>query len=129
MVCFVGLNPSTADASRDDPTLRRCMSFARERGFGGVSLGNLFALRATNPRTLREVEDPVGPRNDLWLKRLADEASLVVAAWGTRGRLGGRDAAVLPLLGQVSCLGVTQQGDPRHPLYVRAGTRFRPWHA
>ena len=82
VVAFVMLNPSTADASRDDPTIRRCIGFARAWGFGGVEVANLFALRATDPRHLRGVPDPVGPRNARSLKLALAHASLVVVAWG-----------------------------------------------
>lgn len=72
---FVGLNPSTADAERDDPTTRRCVRFARDWGFGGLLVGNLFAYRATRPRDLRAAAEPVGPENDWWLAALAREAA------------------------------------------------------
>lgn len=127
VVCFIGLNPSTADARADDPTLRRCMRFAHDWRFGGLVMANLFAYRATNPAALRQAPDPVGPRNNHWLRRLSAQAALTVAAWGNGGRLGARDAEVLRLLGAVSCLGTTRTGAPRHPLYLPASTRPRLW--
>lgn len=117
---FVGLNPSTADAERDDPTIRRCIRFARDWGYGGVLVGNLFAFRATRPVDLKAAAAPVGRANDRWLRALAGEAAIVVVAWGNDGRHRGRDRAVLDLLGAVHCLGTTRSGAPRHPLYVRA---------
>jgi hypothetical protein len=124
---IVGLNPSTADAERDDPTIRRCVRFARDWGFGGVVVGNLFAYRATRPAALRAAPAPVGPANDRWLRALTREAGIVVAAWGDDGRHGGRDRAVLRLLGAAHCLGTTKAGAPRHPLYVRADVAPRPF--
>lgn len=121
-VAFVGLNPSTADARRDDPTVRRCVGFARDWGYGTLILVNLFAFRATDPSELLDVRDPVGPENDDWLARVAESADKVVAAWGVHGCLRGRDQAVLGLLPSVACLGRTREGHPRHPLYLARTT-------
>jgi hypothetical protein len=125
---FIGLNPSRADAVNDDPTLRRCMGFARSWGFGSVALGNLFGWRSTDPRALREVADPVGPENDRWLAQLADQASLVVGAWGTKGGFRERDAHVGGLVGEIHSLGCTVGGHPRHPLYVPGDRQPQPWY-
>lgn len=120
---FVMLNPSTADAREDDPTLRRCRVFASLWGFGRLGVVNLFAHRATDPKELRRVADPVGPLNDSVIRAHCERASLVVAAWGIHGNLYGRDREVLGLLADVGqpvrCLGLTRDGSPRHPLYVR----------
>ena len=94
---FVGLNPSTADEIKDDPTSRKCMRFAQSWGYGGIILANLFAYRATDPRELKGVSDPVGPENDHWLNRLADEAGIVIAAWGIHGGFMRRDSVVMDL--------------------------------
>lgn len=120
-VAFVLLNPSTADANRDDPTVRRCIGLARAWGCGSLEVVNLFACRATNPGVLREVADPVGPENDRYLLEAARRAQRIVLAWGARGNLHGRDRAILRLLGgggELDCLGTTRGGQPRHPLYV-----------
>ena len=127
IVLFVGLNPSTADESKDDPTIRRCVGFARRWGFGGIWMTNLFAYRATHPRELRRVADPVGPENDEWILRSQEECTLVVAAWGNGGRYRNRVGAVLPLLKNSHCLAVNQSGQPAHPLFLRGDimpTRF-----
>ena len=120
-VLFIGLNPSTADAEQDDPTVRRCIGFARQWGYGGMVLVNLFAWRATDPRELKRVIDPIGPENDRWIAAEAARAGRIVAIWGNGGRLGDRDRAVLRRLGAVYCMGRTKKGCPRHPLYL-AGT-------
>ncbi|MBK6486993.1 MAG: DUF1643 domain-containing protein [Gemmatimonadetes bacterium] len=125
--CFIALNPSTADATRDDPTMRRCIAFAKRWGFGGMSVGNIFAFRATRPADMKAEPSPIGRANDRWLQRLAAESPVVVAAWGSHGAWMGRDARVLQLLGAVDCLGVTASGAPRHPLYVRGDTPRRPF--
>lgn len=124
---FVALNPSTADHRQDDPTIRRCIGFARDWGYGGLIVANLFAFRTPLPAVLRQAPAPVGPRNDRWLERLAGEAGLVVAAWGAHGELADRAAAVAPRLGVCHCLGLTAGGAPRHPLYVRKDTPLLPF--
>lgn len=133
--CFVLLNPSTADATTEDPTLRRCVSFARRWGFGAVEVVNVFALRASDPRGLYGAEDPVGRGNNFALVAAARAAGLVVAGWGnhaSRVLAPERDraeevrralaAAGVPL----TTLRLTRAGQPGHPLYVRAATPPRP---
>ena len=130
VVAFVMLNPSTADASRDDPTIRRCIGFARAWGFGGVEVANLFALRATDPRDLRGVPDPVGPRNARSLKAALAHASLVVVAWGADPFARHvRLPRALSSHRRLRCLGRTGAGAPRHPLYLRAGARLVPFRS
>lgn len=122
-VCFCLLNPSTADASVLDPTLTRCYGYARAWGFSGMDVTNVFALRSTDPKGLREVADPIGPDNDAHIAKLAKNADLVVAGWGTHARLNDRHQQALELLRSVCepmCLGVTKEGYPKHPLYLRA---------
>ncbi|MEE8171109.1 MAG: DUF1643 domain-containing protein [Phycisphaerae bacterium] len=122
IAAFVMLNPSTADARRDDPTIRRCIGFARRWGFGALDVVNLFAFRATRVDALRRGADPVGPANDRVLRCCVRRADLVVAAWGNHGLLHDSATRVGPILSAaaaVHCLGVTKQGQPRHPLYVR----------
>jgi len=114
---FIGLNPSTADAREDDPTLRRCLSFARDWGYGSLLLVNLFSFRATDPRALKMVSDPIGPRTDLWLRRAVAETDTVIAAWGNGGLLFGRGVKVQQKLANLYCLDVTALRMPRHPLY------------
>lgn len=119
---FVGLNPSTADETTDDPTLRRCIGFARDWGFGQLCMTNLFAWRETDPDRLPR-PGAVGPLNDRHLLRCASRAGEIVAAWGAHPAGNGRAAEVLRLLDgagkSLSCLGRTRDGSPRHPLYLR----------
>lgn len=117
-VLIVGLNPSTADAVQDDPTVRRCIGFGRSWGFGGVVLANLFALRSTDPSLLLRVDDPIGPDNDRWLRVLSAQCTMTVIAWGVGGRLQQRADQVLPMLSNIHHLGLTNGGHPRHPLYL-----------
>jgi hypothetical protein len=124
-VLFIGLNPSTADATTDDATVRRCVGFARRWGYGTVLLWNLYAWRATDPDELDRVDDPIGRENEDHLWRLMPEADLIVAAWGARpnrGRYVYRERMILvgPLYDrEIYCLGLTKDGHPRHPLRLR----------
>lgn len=120
-VAWVMLNPSTADAAHDDPTLRRVTAISRRAGFGALEVVNLCALRSAHPVDLARAEDPIGPRADATLRRALARADAVVAAWGVPPRgLVERAGAVRRMLGDdVRCLGLTGGGHPRHPLYVR----------
>lgn len=123
---FVMLNPSVADAHQDDPTIRRCMGFARGWGYGALVVGNLFAFRSRSPTVLKRCAAPIGPENDCWLTALASEAGTLVAAWGNHGQLLGRCQHVRALLPCLMCLGLTRRGEPRHPLYVPMSTTLAP---
>jgi hypothetical protein len=130
---FVMLNPSTADAANDDPTIRRCIGFARRWGCGRLVVLNLFAVRATAPADMKRVADPVGPENEAWFDRtLADRGDgPVVCAWGVHGRHRGQDGVVLGWLDGLGisplCLGSTRGGHPRHPLYLPGGVEPVPF--
>lgn len=124
---MVGLNPSTADAVSNDPTIRRAMDFARRWGRGGLIMVNLFAYRSTDPKALRQVEDPVGPDNDHWIKYWCEQVDLVVAVWGNEGRFLGRDVAVRALCGQLHALKINASGQPAHPLYLPSGLTPKVW--
>jgi hypothetical protein len=127
-VAFVGLNPSTADATSDDPTIRRCRGFAAEWGAGELWMVNLFAYRSTDPAGLLRATNPIGDENDAWLEQAVSRAELVIAAWGNHGALFDRAAAVLSRFpGRFSALGVTKSGMPRHPLYIRSGSAYGPF--
>jgi hypothetical protein len=128
---WIMLNPSTADAEADDPTIRRCAGFTKAWGLGGLVVVNLFALRATDPRLLRRHPDPVGPRNDEFITEIVWPDSLVVCAWGANRVADERSVDVLGILSargaQPKCLGKTRDGYPRHPLYVRGSTELGPF--
>lgn len=128
---FIGLNPSTADETEDDPTIRRCIGFARGWGYGGICMLNLFAFRATQPQDLRAAPHPIGPGNDDRLLLRAGCSGIIIAAWGIHGVLQRRNRTVLKLFAKhdlwMHCLGVTKQGHPRHPLYLRRDTKAIPF--
>lgn len=131
LVCWVMLNPSTADADEDDPTIRRCMAFARAWGYGGIVVRNLFALRATDPRELRRHPHPVGPRNDRFLLARPASVAVTVAAWGADPAAWGRAEVVRCLMAatgtELWCLGTNLDGSPKHPLYIKSTTCLTPF--
>lgn len=125
----IGLNPSTADANDDDPTIRRCIGFAQREGCGGLVMLNLFAFRATNPAELAQAQDPIGPDNDDALKSAfwAHTLDAVwLAAWGAHGQAIDRAREVFSWHDAPAfyCLGRTLGGFPRHPLYVPGTQRI-----
>jgi hypothetical protein len=126
---FCLLNPSTADERANDATVTRCVGFARNWGFTGIYIVNLFALRATYPSELRTCREPIGPDNDRWLLTVCRNADLVVLGWGNNGDLGNRGRIVIEKLRTagivLNCLGCTKTGEPRHPLYLSYKEQLR----
>lgn len=121
-ILFICLNPSTADEDYNDPTVWRCVNFARDWGYRGVWIGNLFALRATNPAELMSARftrsiDLIGRSNSLVLRQMAARCAKVVYAWGNHGRLLNRGRQVVNMIGPGWCFGVNKTGEPKHPLY------------
>jgi hypothetical protein len=128
-VCtFIMLNPSTADGKLDDPTIRRCVGFAKREGCGALLVVNLFAFRATEPDDLLLADDPFGPDGVQHLREAVEETrGPVVAAWGAWA--GAREPGKViadRFHGRLVCLGTTKDGSPRHPLYVRADAPLVP---
>lgn len=137
---FIMLNPSKADAEQDDPTIRRCMGFARSWGCGELIVVNLFAVRSTDPQAMLAADDPVGPDNMQHVKAAAcyvahdqhpESGGPVVCAWGAHGAHMDQANTVLGWLDEEavapSCLALTKDGQPRHPLYLKAGLMPRPF--
>ncbi|OUL27295.1 hypothetical protein BV378_11765 [Nostoc sp. RF31YmG] len=125
-ITFIMLNPSTADAEKDDPTIRKCIKFANSWGYGSLEVVNLFAYRATKPRDLFQVSEPIGSDNNLYLLAAAERAKLIILAWGIHGSFLKRDRTVLNLFSSrqcLYCLGRTKAGHPRHPLWLDSSTQ------
>lgn len=131
LLAFVMVNPNSADATTDDPTIRRCIGFARREGAGGIAVLNLYALRSLKPVGLLDHPDPEGPYNQQsWAKALSeDQVGAVVAAWGTSAPRGLPPSHALETHRSQEwlCLGRTADGSPRHPLYARADTPLQSW--
>ncbi|WP_025897914.1 DUF1643 domain-containing protein [Sneathiella glossodoripedis] len=130
-VAFLMLNPSTADATRNDPTVERCHRRAVEMGFGALEVINIFAFRATDPKDLKKAKHPIGPLNDEILLETARKANMTVCAWGSHGVHQERDMQVRKLLKDAKItphiLALTKFDQPRHPLYVSYSTKPIPW--
>lgn len=134
-VAWIMVNPSTADATQDDATIRKVVGFTERLGGGWAIVGNKFAYRATDVRELRTAKDPRGPENDAHLEQIMREAPLVIAAWGPLAKLPDvlrrrwrtvcamADRAGVELM----CLGTAQDGQPRHPLMLAYDTPLTPW--
>ncbi len=123
-VMFIMLNPSTADGTNDDPTIRRCIKFAAGWGYGGLIVTNLFAYRTTNPKKLLLVDDPIGPKNNEYIELGHNEAITTIAAWGTKGQILNRNKEVIEQLADLDCIGITQNNHPNHPLYMKADSKL-----
>lgn len=130
---FIGLNPSTATHEIDDPTIRRCKTFAHDWGYRGIVMTNLFAFRATDPRRMFAAKDPVGPGNDYYLEWAAKISASVVGAWGSNGSKLGRAQYVgfriLALGKSIEAIGLklTENFQPRHPLYLPKNSGLFVW--
>jgi hypothetical protein len=135
-VCWVMLNPSTADADQDDPTIRKCVGFSKAWGYKRLVVVNLFAWRSTDPKGLRSAPDPIGDGNDHYIREASATADLVVCAWGANAPKNGpwADRAFrvrLMLLGPqgrpIFHLGLTKGGQPSHPLMLPYSTPRVRW--
>lgn len=131
---FLLLNPSTATAEDDDPTVHRCGERARCLGFGGFYVCNLFAFRSTDPAKLYEVDDPIGDENDRWIQYYMTMCTKVVCGWGKDGTYMARDRAVLNLFNAewlppqfLNALKINNDGTPTHPLYLAYQTTLKPY--
>jgi len=131
VLVWVMLNPSTATAFEDDPTVNKCWRRAARLGYGGIIVVNLFAFRATDPAVMLAAADPVGPVNDACLTGFCTPGTAVVAAWGAHGNHLGRASAVTAKLTGagvlLQCLDVTKDGEPKHPLYLPMALKPVPY--
>lgn len=119
-VMIIGLNPSTADETEDDPTLGRCVDFADSWGYGGVYMLNLFAFRATKPKDMFNASEPIGEENDTYLKNYANKVDKIVCAWGNDGKYQGRSSEIRNNFNNLFYLKMNQTGEPAHPLYLKS---------
>jgi hypothetical protein len=116
LVLFIMLNPSTANAEVDDPTIRRCMGYAKDWGFGGLYVGNLYAYRTAYPKELKAAGYPIGPDNDKHLKDMQSKCDQVICAWGNGQGIPQRIQDSFP---QLHYIELAKDGTPKHPLYLK----------
>jgi hypothetical protein len=126
-LCFVMLNPSTADGETDDPTIRRCIGFADSWQYGSIEVVNLYAYRATNPKDLWKATFPIGPENDAYIRKAMHRSQCVVAAWGAGAKCRNRVWTVIRLINNAFCLAKTKDGHPHHPLRLPADIKPIPY--
>jgi hypothetical protein len=126
-IAWVMLNPSTADANIDDPTIRRCIDFSQSWGFGALQVYNRFAIRSTDPSILRDldIEEAFGPQNAQYYPQAGQQSDKIVCAWGNQG--GSTIPYLLSCAGGIWHLGLTKSGCPRHPLYLPKTTELVRW--
>lgn len=121
-VTWIMLNPSTADAEEDDPTIRKCIGFTKRLGQNALEVVNLFAIRATHPNDMKRHSAPIGPDNDGYIIDACTRSSLVICAWGKHGRFRNRDQNVIRVLHSLCidryCLSLNGDGTPAHPLML-----------
>lgn len=122
LIMFIGLNPSTASEKMDDPTIRRVKRFAKDWGYGGVYMCNLFAIVSSNPNILLTNVDLLGANNE-WLDIISIKCKDVLFAWGNFKQAEYRAKEVMNMFPQAVCLGINKNGTPKHPLYVAAKTQ------
>lgn len=127
MVNFIGLNPSTADQVDNDPTMRRCIAFAKSWGYGGIFMTNLFAYRTAYPAELMKADDPVGRENNKYLLKIENKVDEVVFAWGAGGTFLNRNKEVLRLITKGHYIALTKEGHPRHPLYLKGDLTLKKY--
>lgn len=116
---FIGLNPSTADHRKDDPTIRRCVGFAKSWGYEAMEIVNLFAYRATYPCDLKQADDPIGPANNRWLSKAIGRSDVTICCWGNDGDFLGRSQVITQRYPNLKCLKINSTHHPAHPLYLR----------
>lgn len=131
VVAFIGLNGSKADEEDNDNTVRRCIQFAKDWRFDGMYMLNLFGYMATDPEDMKRARKPIGPDNDYYIVKYAKNAAEVIAAWGVHGVFMNRDWQVETLMREnkikLQCLGLTEAGFPRHPLFLRGDAERMPY--
>ncbi|WP_150202526.1 DUF1643 domain-containing protein [Streptococcus constellatus] len=115
-ILFIGLNPSIADENVDDPTITRCINFAKDWGYGTLLMANLFAFRSTYPKDIYLIDDPIGKDNDHYLLECVTQSDLIVACWGNNGTYMNREKVITELVPNLYCLQKNKNGTPHHPL-------------
>ena len=125
-ISFIMLNPSRADAEVNDPTITRCINFAKSWGYGRLEVVNLFAYRTPHPSLLKQAAEPIGKHNERYIIESVEKSDRIILAWGNHGTWRKQDLYTLELLKNYThlySLGITKKGCPRHPLYLRSNIK------
>ncbi|MCA9733951.1 DUF1643 domain-containing protein [candidate division KSB1 bacterium] len=126
LALFLTLNPSPSEENEDSATVLKCVELGNKLGFGGIVLGYIFGYRTDDPNDFINVTDPVGPENDACLERFAAQAHTIIAAWGIRGSYKERHDAIMRKIPDLHCFGITENGQPIHPLGVTDEAELKP---
>ena len=126
-VMIIGLNPSTADETEDDPTIGRCISFSKSWGYGGVYMLNLFAFRATQPKDMFNAQNPIGLENNSYIEIYSKKVDKIVCAWGNHGTYKNRGNEIREKFDKLFYLKLNQTGEPAHPLYLKSELVPKKW--
>ena len=119
-IMFLGLNPSTADETNNDPTVTRCINYANSWGYGGMFMMNIFAFRTTYPVELKKTSNPIGKDNNRWIKKVSLSVDKSIGAWGNDGMFLHRSTDIKKIVKNLYCLKINSSGEPSHPLYLKA---------
>ena len=123
---FIGLNPSTADETKDDPTIIRCINFAKSWNYGGIYVTNLFAYRSSSTKKMMIFRNPIGVENDKWIKNLSQKSNIIIAAWGNDGIHLNRSKTIENKIPNLKCIKKNKSGQPAHPLYLKSNLKPKP---
>ena len=118
LVVIIGLNPSTADEKDDDNTIKKCINFSKNWGYGGLYMLNLFAFRATAPSDMFNASSPIGEENSKYIEKYSKLSDKVICAWGNNGNFKNRSKEVLLNIENKFYLKLNKSGEPAHPLYL-----------
>lgn len=118
-IMFIGLNPSTADEIKNDPTVTRCINYSKMWGYGEMFMMNIFSYRTTYPSVLMNQNDPIGKDTDLWIKKIYKKTDICIGAWGNHGQFLDRSKDIFSILPKIYCLKINGSGEPAHPLYLK----------
>lgn len=126
---FIGLNPSTADHRQDDPTIRRCVGFAKSWGYEAMEIVNLFAFRATYPEDLKNADEPIGAANARWIAKAIKASDIAIACWGNDGGFMDQASRLRKRYPNLNCLKMNLSDHPAHPLYLKANLKPFPMNS
>ena len=122
-VMFLGLNPSTADEVKNDPTVTRCINYSKSWGYGGMYMMNIFSFRTTYPIELKKAKNPIGKDNDYWIQKIYRRVDKCIGAWGNDGDFKRRSNEIFKIIPKIYCLKLNQSGQPAHPLYLKSNLK------